>query len=108
MDIAPQIITLLLKYECTDAAKAILYHSVREVKLEQLYEAFVLASLLDDMPSACRILPQGWRWYEGDHEHVSLPLSPLSSRRQWTPQEVGRIRVTWVWALYAATQRCIK
>jgi hypothetical protein len=82
MTIAPRIITLLQKYECTDAANRILYHSVQQLTLDQLFEVFVLASQLDDLFSACRIIPQGYKWYKDTkNTPVELSLSPCSLRR---------------------------
>jgi hypothetical protein len=51
-------IHLLVRYDCTEAAKRLLYRNIDDISAYESFDAFVLASTLNDLLSACRILAQ--------------------------------------------------
>ncbi|KAI9638669.1 uncharacterized protein MKK02DRAFT_32060 [Dioszegia hungarica] len=75
-----RIIDILLQYDCVGPAQRLLFDGSKDLDAEELYDAFVLASRLDDTRSACRILPQGFR-RRGIVPLPRQPTSPLISRR---------------------------
>lgn len=99
-------IDLLCQYDCTEPAKRILYHNVKVVEAEHLFDAFTLASRLNDVMSACRILAHGWRWYQNPRDEIypnAPSLCPDSTKRRWCAQEAALLQPAWIWALTVAS-----
>lgn len=103
-----EAIEMLCRYECTVAARRILFNNIKKLEARELFEAFALASRLNDIMSGCRVLAQGYVWYYYDpdndgHDPEEPSLCPDSDRRPWGAHEAARIQPSWIWALSLAT-----
>jgi hypothetical protein len=99
-------IDLLCRYDCTTAARRLLYACVEQVNPDDMLDAFALASRLDDTMTACRILGQGWIWYNYRADGVlsgGYPLDPYEAMRPWGPEQAKLLQPTWLWALGKAS-----
>ncbi|KAI9638672.1 uncharacterized protein MKK02DRAFT_43074 [Dioszegia hungarica] len=102
-----ETIELLLRYDCIVPAQRFLYLQCKWLERSELYDALVLASRLDHLPSACRIIPLGYKWYR-DQPGEGLPLCPNSGKRPWSVEDAARLQPGWVWALTMASNTCQK
>lgn len=101
---AQKVIPLLLRFDMVHLAKPFLYQCVLNLSPNYIYEAFVLASQLDDLDSGLRILTQGHVWYHGTGKHSAPSLCPGSVKRPWTRGDADQVRSGWMWALSHATE----
>lgn len=97
---------VLLRFECDAAARNMLYPCTREIYDDDIFDALVLASKLNDLQSACRIIAQGWR-AEVSEEKSILPVSRLSTIEYseeicWRAADGQKFQPSWVWALTIA------
>lgn len=100
-------IDLLQRYECVDASRRVLYANARNLKADDLFDAFALASQLNDILGACRILTQGATWYDNPKsKYYAPPLHPDSITRPWVAADAERLQSSWVWALTLAGAAC--
>lgn len=98
----PTTVELLRRFDCLDAARQLHYANCEELQADQLFDALAMASSLDDLTCACRILAQGWRWYKY-RPATGQSLCPLSETRLWTSKDARQIQPAWVWALTYAS-----
>lgn len=101
-----EIIVDLLRYDCIIPAQRLLFQTSSFLPSSQLFDALVLASRLDHLPSACRIIPPGFRSYDPVHACGGKPLCPDSEEYPWRLEDAARFQPGWVWALMRASMTC--
>ncbi|KAI9638674.1 uncharacterized protein MKK02DRAFT_32064 [Dioszegia hungarica] len=100
---ASEVVELLIRYDCAIPARQLLFRTVKDIRVEDHFEALAFASRLDDLKSACRIISQGWKWWAQESEADSRSLCPDHLEVPRTAEDAGRIRSSWVWALTLAS-----
>lgn len=100
------LIGLLIKYDCATIARSELYNLVKITRADLFFDWFVLASRLNSIESACRLLVQGWKSFRSHKGPLQIPTStPLCfiHESRWAPEETKQINPEWVGALAYAS-----
>lgn len=101
-----QSVRFAVRFQCMKAASTMLFACTRELLEDKLLPAFTLASDLNDIRSAVRILGQGYRAYP---RYISRThLQPEDTSKPWTAETARSIRSDWTWALTSAIYRIEK
>lgn len=108
-------INLLIRFECQLIARRMLYEDVKDLPEDEIFDAFELASQLNDKNSACRIIAQGWRAETSSEKSLLPDRRAMDVHRQvdeddgriWTSVDAAKIQSSWLWALALAQTACL-
>lgn len=89
---------VFVRFDRIPIARRVLYAVSRNLSGSELFDALVLASRLDDLPCAYRIMAQGWKSVEGGGEGPSL--NPISRTRRWGPADTAIVGLGFDGGLY--------
>jgi hypothetical protein len=95
---ASNAISLAEQHQCEPAARTILYAACGEGIRSHNVEAFIVASRLDHVLAAGRLIPTAYY----TEFCGGLTFRPNSSR--WSAAVAARINPTWLWALTCAVE----